>query len=47
MVYKGGQYIINCKFTGSYTQVEENHAFVYNTYFTGLDGICYGSIVDN
>ena len=44
---KGGQYIINCKFTGSYTQVEENHAFVYNADYTGPDGICYGSIVDN
>ena len=44
---KGGQYIINCKFTGSYTQVEENHAFLYNADYTGPDGICYGSIVDN
>ena len=44
---KGGQYIINCKFTGSYTQVEENHAFVYNTDYTGPDGKCYNSIIDN
>ena len=44
---KGGQYIINCKLTGSYTQLEENHTFVYNADYDGLDGICYGSIVDN
>ena len=44
---KGGQHIINCKFTGSYTQVEENHAFVYNTDYTGPESICYGSIVNN
>ena len=44
---KGGQYIINCKFTGSYTQVEEKHAFVYNADYTGPDNICHGSIVDN
>ena len=25
----------------------ENHAFVYNADYTGPDGICYGSIVDN
>ena len=44
---QGGLYIINCKFTGIYTQVEENHAFVYNADYTGPDGVCYGSIVDN
>ena len=27
--------------------MEENHAFVYNAHYTGPDGICYGSIVDN
>ena len=44
---KGGQYITNYKFTGSYTKVTENHAFVYNAKYTGTNGICYGSIVDN
>ena len=44
---RGGLYIINSRFTGSYTQVEENHVFVYNADYTGPDGICYGSIVDN
>ena len=43
---KGGHYIINCKFTGSHTQVTKNHALVYNANYTSPDGICYGSIVD-
>ena len=43
----GGLYIINCRFTGNYTQVTENHAFLYNADYTGPDNICYGSIVDN
>ena len=27
--------------------MEENHAFLYNAYYTGPDNICHGSIVDN
>ena len=44
---QGGLYIINCKFTGYYTKVTENHAFLYNADYTGPDNICHGSIVDN
>ena len=44
---QGGLYIINCKFIGYYTEVTENHAFLYNADYTGPDNICHGSIVDN
>ena len=35
----GGLYIINCRFTGNYTQVTENHAFLYNADDTRSDNI--------
>ena len=43
----GRLYIINSTFTGIYTQLTENHAFVYSVDYTGPDSIRYGSIVDN